>query len=129
LIAALSDAARWCDEPANAADLAELLGAASHLNLPARAILPGLTGEFDCGHGRIERIPDFLVCHRHGANVPSVEKAIALQHELSSAGLLPEDVDSELPRRLFREDLYHNALKLEPQHETTATSDLRGSAL
>jgi ABC-type nitrate/sulfonate/bicarbonate transport system substrate-binding protein len=129
LIAALSAAAGWCDDAANVHELAELLGAASYLNLPARAILPALTGEFDCGHGRIERIPDFLVSHRNGANVPSVEKAISLQRELSAAGLLPEDVDPQLPRRLFREDLYRNALNLEPQHEAISSSDFPGSSL
>jgi ABC-type nitrate/sulfonate/bicarbonate transport system substrate-binding protein len=125
LIAGLSAAAEWCDDPANVEELAELLGAAAHLNLPARSILPALTGEFDCGHGRIERTSDFLVCHRDGANVPSLEKAVALQRELSAAGLLPTDTDPQLPRRLFREDLYRNALNLEPQHESISSSDLR----
>jgi ABC-type nitrate/sulfonate/bicarbonate transport system substrate-binding protein len=129
LIAALSAAAAWCDDPANLGELAELLAGASYLNLPARAILPALTGEFDCGHGRIERIPDFLIYHRNGANVPSVEKAIALQDELSAAGLLPEAVDLELPGRLFREDLYRSALNLEPQHEAISTSEFPRSSL
>jgi ABC-type nitrate/sulfonate/bicarbonate transport system substrate-binding protein len=126
LIAALVAAAEWCDNPAHTEELAELLGASGNLNLPARAIGPALTGEFDCGHARIERVTDFLVFHRHGANVPSVEKAEALQKELSAAGLLPADVDPQLPRRLFREDLFRNALNPDQQHETISSSDLRG---
>jgi ABC-type nitrate/sulfonate/bicarbonate transport system substrate-binding protein len=44
LIAALSAAAEWCDDPAHAKELAQLLGSAPYLNLPARAITPALTG-------------------------------------------------------------------------------------
>ena len=87
-----------------------MLGAAEFLNLPARAITPALSGRFDCGHERLEHVPDFLIFHRHNANVPSLDKAIALQGQLTKAGLLPADVDPELPSQVFREDLYANAL-------------------
>lgn len=110
LIAALSVAAEWCDESGNHDELARMLGAAEFLNLPARAITPALSGRFDCGHGRLENVPDFLIFHRHDANVPSLDKAIALQRQLTEAGLLPADIDPDLPRQLFREDLYTNAL-------------------
>jgi ABC-type nitrate/sulfonate/bicarbonate transport system substrate-binding protein len=126
LIAALAAAAEWCDQPDHTAELAELLGSAPYLNLPARAITPALTGHFDCGNDRVETIPDFLVHHRHGANLPSVEKAKLLQHELCRAGLLPANVDPELPRRLFREDLYRNAVNSDQPHETISSSILRG---
>lgn len=117
LIAALSAAAEWCDDPAHHEELAEMLGAAEYLNLPARVITPALTGVFDCGHGRVERVPDFLIFHRNGANVPTLQKAVALQQELIAAALLPADVDPQLPQRLFREDLYRTALNSHQQHE------------
>ncbi|HTO02873.1 MAG TPA: CmpA/NrtA family ABC transporter substrate-binding protein [Opitutus sp.] len=110
LIRALSAAARWCDEPDSHEQLARVLGAAEFLNLPARAIRPALTGRFDCGHERVENVPDFMVFHRHEANVPSLDRAVSLQRQLIVAGLLPEDVDPELPRQVFREDLYRDAL-------------------
>jgi ABC-type nitrate/sulfonate/bicarbonate transport system substrate-binding protein len=128
LIAALSAAAEWCDNPAHVPELAQLLGGASYLNLPARALMPALTGEFECGHRRVEHARDFLVFHRHGANVPSADKALALQTELSAAGLLPAGVDPQLPRHLFREDIYRSALNLEPPRDTISSIDLRGVA-
>lgn len=122
LVAALSLAAEWCDDATNAEELASYLGAAPYLNLPARVIMPALIGEFDCGQGRVERVPEFLVFHRGGTNVPSVARAENLQQEISGAGLLPAGIDRDLPSRLFREDLYLNALKSKPTYESVATS-------
>ena len=125
LVAALADAAAWCDEPANREPLAAMLGAAPYLNLPARVILPALTGRFDCGDGRVETVPDFFVFHRGEANAPAFAKAAALQRELVSAGILPAGLDPELPRRLFREDLFREFLQPHtPSHATP--SDLSG---
>ncbi|HYP15656.1 MAG TPA: CmpA/NrtA family ABC transporter substrate-binding protein [Opitutus sp.] len=126
LVGALAEAAEWCDVPENRDELARLLGAAQFLNLPARVIAPALLGRFDCGHGRVEQVPDFLTFHRNEANVPTPGKGAALQSELVSAGLLPADVDPELPRRLFREDLYRDALNLHHTHETISLPDFRG---
>jgi hypothetical protein len=63
-----------------------------------------------------------MVFHRGGANIPSVTKADLLQHELIGAGLLPTSADRDLPRRLFREDLYRDALNSNPRYETVTTS-------
>ncbi len=117
LVAALTAACAWCDEPQNRKPLAGLLAGARYLNLPVRVIAPALLGRFDCGHGRVETVPDFHVFHRDAANVPSVEKAAALQHDLIGAGLLPPAADPPLPHRLFREDLLHEALRRHPVNQ------------
>jgi len=128
LILALDDAAQWCDAPENRESLAEMLAAAPYLNLPARVILPALLGRFDCGHGRVEHVSDFVIFHRDSANVPAPAKAGALQHELVAAGILPPGIDPQLPRRLFRDDLYRAALKPKPTHEPLTSTDLGGVA-
>jgi len=112
LVAALADAAAWCDESENRAPLATLLAQRQWINQPARTILPALAGRFDCGHGRIESVPDFHVFSRGEANVPTLARAEALQAELRAAGLLPEAAAArdDLPAQLFREDLYREAL-------------------
>jgi ABC-type nitrate/sulfonate/bicarbonate transport system substrate-binding protein len=117
LVAALAEAATWCDTVENREELADILSAAPYLNLPNRVILPALLGRFDCGHGRVETVSDFLVFHRGGANVPAVAQAAALQADLVAAGILPGGVDARLPDRLFREDLYRTALNLKHSHE------------
>ncbi|HVU22703.1 MAG TPA: CmpA/NrtA family ABC transporter substrate-binding protein [Opitutus sp.] len=128
LVAALADAAAWCDEPANREPLAAMLAAAPYLNLPERVIRPALAGRFDCGDGRVADVPDFFVFHRGEANAPAVAKAAALQRELVSAGILPAGLDPELPRRLFREDLYREFLQPHHTHAHVSPSDLSGVA-
>ncbi len=123
LVAALAAACAWCDEPHNRESLAELLAGARYLNLPVRVIAPTLLGRFDCGHGRNEAVPDFHVFHRGNANVPALEKAAALQHDLIGAGLLPPSTDPRLPRRLFRDDLLRDALH---QHQPNELISSRG---
>jgi ABC-type nitrate/sulfonate/bicarbonate transport system substrate-binding protein len=127
LVAALAAACAWCDEPQNRAPLAHLLADARWLNLPARVIAPALVGKFDCGHGRVENAPDFHVFHRGHANIPTAEKATALQHALGAADLLSSAHASDLesPRRLFREDLYHDALHHPPANEIALASAIR----
>jgi len=128
LVGALAEAAAWCDEPENREPLAALLGSAPFLNLPTRVITPALLGRFDCGQGRVEVVPDFVVFHRDQANVPEAAKASALQHELIAAGILPAYTNPQLPRRLFRDDLYRDALISHHTNETVSLPDLRGVA-
>lgn len=129
LVAALADAAEWCDHAENREELAEILSAARYLNLPTRVITPALLGQFDCGYGRSEVINDFVIFHRDAANVPSREKGEALQREMVAAGMLPGGVEPRLSRRLFREDLYHEALKSNITHETVPPIIVSGVAL
>jgi ABC-type nitrate/sulfonate/bicarbonate transport system substrate-binding protein len=112
LVAALAEACAWCDEPTNREPLAHLLSGPGYINQSARVILPALQGLFDCGHDRIEPAPDFVTFHRDGANIPSQARAASLQAELVEAGLLSaKAADAQLPGRLFREDLFRQALK------------------
>jgi ABC-type nitrate/sulfonate/bicarbonate transport system substrate-binding protein len=112
LVAALTAACAWCDEPQNREPLAQLLAGPTYLNVPARVIAPALLGRFDCGHGRVENIPDFHVFHRYEANLPTAAKAAALQRSLGAAGLLsdPHATAAALPARLFRADLHRAAV-------------------
>ncbi len=114
LIAALAEACAWCDLPHNRATLATLLSAPGYLSQPAAALAPALSGQFDCGHGRVENVPDFYVFQRREANVPTSEKATVIQRSLASAGFISAELatDHTLPRQLFRDDLYHSAINL-----------------
>lgn len=110
LVAALTEAAAWCDLPSNRADLARMLAAPAYLNLSSAVIEPALVGRFSPQPGRIEDTPDFLVFHRGDANAPTPARAATLQHELVAAGIVPRSqLRTELPTRLFREDLFRKA--------------------
>lgn len=129
LVRALAEAAAWCDEPQQRERLGELLARPRFLNLPSRDVTPPLLGRFDCGHDRIENVPDFHVFHAGDTNVPTTAKAVALQRALAAAHLLSpaQATDPDLPRTLFREDLHREILHLHPSHEIKS-SDLRGVA-
>ncbi|HVZ64453.1 MAG TPA: CmpA/NrtA family ABC transporter substrate-binding protein [Lacunisphaera sp.] len=112
LVAALAQAAAWCDEPQHRGPLADMLSAPDYLNQPVGVIAPSLTGRFDVGSGRLESLPDFHVFHRGGINRPAPARAAALQAELVAQGLVPaRRAAAALPRQLFREDLHDRALR------------------
>lgn len=119
LVATLHEACAWCDVPANREPLARWLAAPRYLDVPVEALLPSLTGRFDAGHGPTERVPDFHIFSRGGANRPAPEAAAALQTDLVAAGLVPRDAaTADLPKKLFRDDLHRAALALGPAYAT-----------
>ncbi len=116
LVAALHAACAWCDAGENRNELVTLLSHSQAVGVEARHLLPALSGRFDAGHGRVEDVPHFISFHRDGTNVPSLARAAQLQRDLIESGLLPADVDRDLPHRVFREDLFHQA-SLHSKHE------------
>ncbi len=120
LIRALAEAAAWCDVPDNRPALVQMLAARSGLDLPAKIIAPALLGRFARGYGRVEYVPDFHVFSRGAANAPTLARAVSLQAELVAAGLVPRALaDPVLPRRLFREDFYREAVTSLDPHAST----------
>ena len=114
LVAALTEAAAWCDEPQNRERIAEIMAEAHYLNLPTQVLTPALLGKFDRGHGQIENVPDFFVFHRAEASVPNAAKGAALQRDMIAAQLLPEGVPDSLPAQLFREDIFQHVVNSAP---------------
>lgn len=130
LVAAIAQAAAWCDDPRHRPQLAEMLSAAMYLNVPVKAITPALTGRFDCGHDRIETVPDFHVFSQGNASVPTINRAANVQAELVAAGLVPRQMaDPTLPSRLFREDLFRQAITHLDSHAPKHTTLPNGSLL
>jgi len=112
LIAALAEACAWCDEPHNREPLAELLAETCYLNVSRHDIAPGLLGYSEPGHGNTCEPIHFA---RHEANVPSLAKAQSLQNELVDSGVIPVTAaTSDVPRRVFREELYREAVGTHP---------------
>ncbi|HEU5077571.1 MAG TPA: CmpA/NrtA family ABC transporter substrate-binding protein [Opitutaceae bacterium] len=121
LIAALLEACAWCDELKNREALPELLSSRNYLQQSAEVIRPSLSGHFACGYGKIEYVPGFHVFHADNANAPTAQKAERLQKELREAGLLESaSLPLDLPRQLFREDIYASAMQMLP-HELVSS--------
>jgi ABC-type nitrate/sulfonate/bicarbonate transport system substrate-binding protein len=113
MIAALSEAAALCDDPAFRTELCELLARRDYMNVPARVIQSSLIGPFDYGHGNTVPANNFIHYHRNGANDPTAAKAAWLINGFNRHRLLPTGVSTpaDLGARTFRSDLYHLAQK------------------
>ena len=114
LLAALLEACEFCGDKANLEELAELLARPEYLHIPARAILPSLSGIYDFGHGRTETIDDFIAFHRNGVNEPTGEKEAWVRYHLNDNGFVkvsPAIAAASLGT-VFRSDLFHRAHEL-----------------
>ncbi len=113
MIAALTKAAKLCDDPEFRPELVSLLSRREYLNVPARVIQASLVGPFDYGHGRMMPADDFISFHRNGANDPTPAKAAWLINGFNRHRLLPEGriVPADLGTRAFRSDIFLQASK------------------
>lgn len=114
LIAALADAAQWCDQPENRPALAELLSSPGYLDAPASALRNSLIGPYQNGCCQTFDAADAIIFHRNDASRPGIDKAAWVIQEIRSHGLgeqLPQMTPAKI-RALYREDLYEEALAL-----------------
>lgn len=113
LMAALLEACEWCDRAENLGEVVSLLCRPEYLNLPAKVVLPSLSGRYDYGNGRRESIADFLDFHRHNANEPTDARVEWIAEHLVDNGFSKlAKPSSELCQRVFRHDLYEQAQNL-----------------
>jgi NitT/TauT family transport system ATP-binding protein/nitrate/nitrite transport system substrate-binding protein len=103
LVRALLRAGRWCDEAANADELATLLAQPRWFDLPADAIRSSLPG---APRGNSDPICFFA----GGATIPDPEHAAWFARALAGGGWLPLDRATEdAARALYRPQLVRNA--------------------
>jgi ABC-type nitrate/sulfonate/bicarbonate transport system substrate-binding protein len=123
LIAALLEACKWCDEPGNLGELVSLLCRPEYLNLPAKAVLPSLSGRYDYGHGRREDAGEFISFHRGNANDPTPGKIAWIADHMADNGFLKiPRPPTELCERVFRRDLYLQARQLMAGQQASSRS-------
>lgn len=120
LIAALHEAAAWCDEPDHREDLVRLLALRENLDLPAEVLAPALTGPFALDERRTIDARDLVTFHRLEANVPVPSLGARVLQQLVDAGLVAVDAAAVAPlsRRLFRTDLFQQAINHPLLHAT-----------
>ena len=113
LIAALLEAARFCDEPANREKVAEALARPGCVGANAAAILQSMRAVYDYGNGRVEPCPGFNIFARDNASEPDERKAVWVARSLVSSGLATA---GQLPAgmcvKCFRPDIFARAAAL-----------------
>ena len=115
LIVALDRAARWCDEPGNHDQLAEILSSAPYIQAPRDIIRRVLNGEFNLdAQGNKRIIPDYFLFHRGAANYPRPEQALWIYSQMMRWGQAGfSDENRARAESAYRPDLYRNALGAE----------------
>jgi ABC-type nitrate/sulfonate/bicarbonate transport system substrate-binding protein len=114
LVAALLEACQFCDAPENHDTVAAMLARPQYVNASPAALHRGLSGQFDFGEGRVRTVPDFSIFYRNDANEPSSEKAAWVLQLIRASGQCPEPsaLNAALGRRVFRPDIFENAVRL-----------------
>ncbi|KJS04150.1 MAG: hypothetical protein VR73_15850 [Gammaproteobacteria bacterium BRH_c0] len=93
---------------------AEILSRRQYLDLPARALLPSLTGEFSFAKNQPPlSVPDFHIFSRYQAGFPWRSHGEWLVHQASDVLGKPlgDDVCRSLVQRCYRPDLYREAAR------------------
>ncbi|MDW8398991.1 MAG: CmpA/NrtA family ABC transporter substrate-binding protein [Acetobacteraceae bacterium] len=111
LTAAVIEAQRWCDEPANKAEMCEIIGRRAWLNVAPADILGRMRGEVDYGDGRRETRPDITMKFwRDHASYPFRSHDLWFLTENIRWGILPQDLDAApLIAQVNREDIWRAA--------------------
>lgn len=113
LIAALVEAARYCDEPANREVVAKTLATPGCVGAGADAVHRSMRAVYDYGNGRVEPCKGFNIFSRENANEPDERKAVWVTQTLISSGLATAD---QLPLKQclksFRADIFASASAL-----------------
>lgn len=124
LLKSLDAAAKWCDEPANHAELVSLLAWPQYLNvdpeISLRAVqgLPKRSAPFGAAEPSAARDPDFLYFSRYDANRPRTEEALWIYAQMCRWGQLPASrAAEERAARVFRRDMYEEVFGPAPQSE------------
>lgn len=127
MLAALQEAAAFCDAPENRAEVALVLARSEYLDLPEPILRRALYGPYPMGYDRQYENGDVIRFAGPKGNTPSLETARWVLDEIFENGLsegLSPMSDDEV-RNLYREDIFEAAKSLAASHrehiQTTAT--------
>lgn len=103
---AIIEACRYCDDPENRGEIADILHRRNLFACDPKAIANGLTGAFDAGAGQLQTRHPFIVFHRQAANLASREKALwFLETVLEGGGLRLDPGQRRRALDAFQENL------------------------
>ncbi|MBR0656282.1 CmpA/NrtA family ABC transporter substrate-binding protein [Plastoroseomonas arctica] len=95
MTAAVIEAQRWCDTPANRAELAAILGRRAWFNVPPADIQGRTSGVIDYGDGRVVQDSPFVMKYwRDHASYPFRSHDLWFLTEDIRWGVLPQDTDT-----------------------------------
>ena len=112
LLRALHHSARWCQDPANRAELAALMAQPAFLGLSPELQMPVLTGRLALGGGAELAVDDFFLPFDKAASFPWKSHALWFYTQMVRWGDIAHTPENaEIARNCYRPDLYRAALK------------------
>jgi NitT/TauT family transport system ATP-binding protein len=128
LLRAVDEAAAWCDNPANRAELARMLSGELYLRQPADLIMHALEGRLRVSAKVMVEDANFILYHRHAANFPWRSQALWIYSQLVRWGYLSASPDAEqAASHVFRSDIYRRALANSPTSLPAASLKVEGA--
>ncbi len=112
LIRAMAQAALWCDDPANRAELALLLSHHAYVDQPIDLIERALSGRIVARQGEAPvDLPDFVLFAREATPFPWQSQALWIYSQLVRWRMTDSSRDArERAAAVFRPDIYRRAL-------------------
>ena len=112
LLTSMLEAAQWCDDPANRAQLAAILGRPDRLDVAVADILPALEGRITFGDGQVYAVPDMLIFARQQANLPWPGHALWYLSQMIRWGqAMPDRASTARMLGAIRPDLCRKAVR------------------
>jgi NitT/TauT family transport system ATP-binding protein len=110
LLKTYSQAARWCQDPGNHANLAHMLAQPQYLNVAPKTVMNALSGTLAISRTASRTMTDFLSFERDDINRPDPRKARWLYAEIATGlrGSLAE-AQAEAAASVFRPDIFDAA--------------------
>jgi len=129
LLVALSQAAMWCDDPANREELAVLLARPDYVGQPVERLMPALGGQLLVSHDQPPvEIGDFMLFHREAAAFPWRSQALWIYSQLVRWGETKASAKAERAAAdVFRSDVYRRALAGAAQPMPGASMKVEGA--
>lgn len=130
LLMAVMEGQQWCDDPANAEEMCEIVAKRQWINAPFDDIINRAKGNFEYGDGRppVENHPHMMKFWRDNASYPYKSHDLWFLTENIRWGYLPSSTDTAaLIEQVNREDLWREAAEaLGVSSDQIPTSTSRG---
>jgi nitrate/nitrite transport system ATP-binding protein len=110
LVKALLESCRFCDETANREEVIQTISRKAYVNADPIYSSLGLSGSYDYGFGRTEKLPDFNVFFRNGSTRCDKSEALWVLSQMARWGLvdIPADPRAVIDQ-IYLEDVYARA--------------------
>ncbi|MEI6714883.1 MAG: CmpA/NrtA family ABC transporter substrate-binding protein [Verrucomicrobiota bacterium] len=118
LIAAILEACRYCQDPANRAHVVQVMARPEYVGVKEDALLMGMEGGLLAGTSREGSGDPISLYWGEGVNAPTIEKAQWVARSVAQSGHLEEQFSptNEQLQSWFREDVFAKALQLIEKH-------------